>query len=341
MKIDLPKTLDLALIVRGIAALIVVYWHLIGAYQEKSIFDFFNIPGRVAVWLFFVFSGYLIAYAFISQKYKFTNLDLKKFYFNRLLRVYPLFLCTSLVSLALTIYFNNPFEFSLRFLLEQIFAVQWTHNYSLSGVFWTLGIEMQFYLIAPFFLLYQITSANPLKTGLWIYLFLLFIPHVSHFGFSSSWDNRTLLGNLAHFQIGVLGCLARDQIINKIKENTFKISLISSCIAIVSLFFCAGLYHMSKFFWVGPGAVLLHFSGIMFIISHTILEHGKIPLNLVTKLLAYLGVLSYGLYAWHSILAQYFKIFETSLTLNLVCSLLLATITYFAIERPALMLKCK
>jgi peptidoglycan/LPS O-acetylase OafA/YrhL len=27
--------------------------------------------------------------------------------------------------------------------------MQFEHSYSLSGVFWTLGVEMQFYLLAP------------------------------------------------------------------------------------------------------------------------------------------------------------------------------------------------
>jgi peptidoglycan/LPS O-acetylase OafA/YrhL len=318
----------------------VVYWHLVGASHEASIFSFFNLPGRAAVWLFFVLSGYLIAYGFVYGKYSITYSSIKKFYSNRLLRIYPLFLFATLISFALALYFDRPIDFSLKFLLQQFFVMQWTHEYSLAGVFWTLGIEMQFYLIAPFLLLYQITSPNPLRTGLFVYLSLLAVPFISHFIFSHSWDNRTLLGNLAHFQIGVLGCLARCYVIKRFKHNANEIAILSLALAIFSLCICAAFYHhLPRFFWVGLGGLILDFSGLMFIVCHTMLELKKITLNRFTKLISALGVLSYGLYVWHSIIAQYFKIFEISLPLNFIFSLALATFTYYVIEKPALKLR--
>jgi peptidoglycan/LPS O-acetylase OafA/YrhL len=340
MRIELPKTFDLTLVIRGLAASFVIYWHLIGTSQATSILSFFNVPGRAAVWLFFVLSGYLIAYGFVYRKYDGTQHSVKKFYSNRILRVYPLFLFTSLVSLALALYFNKQLDFSLKFLLQQFFVLQWTHEYPLSGVFWTLGIEMQFYLIAPFLLLYQLSSPSPLRRGLFVYLSLLTVPFIFHFVFSYSWDNRTLLGNLAHFQIGVLGCLARSHAIEKFRNNANKIALLSFALAILSLTLCAGMYHyLPRIFWVGLGGVILDLSGFMFIICHIMLELKKIPLNSFTKLLSALGVLSYGLYAWHSVISQYFKIFQTNFALNFAFSLLLATLTYLAVEKPALRLR--
>ena len=340
MRINIPKTFDLVLVIRGVAASIVVYWHLIGAYQEKDFYSFFNVPGRVAVWLFFILSGYLIAHGFINQKYKITNSGIKKFYLNRMLRVYPFFLFASLISFALSLYFDHPLEISLRFLFEQIFLFQWSHNYSLSGVFWTLGIEMQFYFIAPFLILFQITSSNPIRTGFFIYISLLVIPFASYFAFDYSFDNRTLLGNLAHFQVGVLGCLAHKQFIERFNNELNKIKIFGLVLAMASLAFCACMYHhMPRVFWVGAGALLLHFSGFMFIICHSILESQKIPQNMFTRLFSALGVLSYGLYAWHSIIAQYFEVFKTNLFLNFGFSLLLATASYLIVEKTALKLK--
>ena len=45
--------MDLLLIVRGLAAIAVVFWHGFGAYHVNEISPLINIPGRTAVWIFF------------------------------------------------------------------------------------------------------------------------------------------------------------------------------------------------------------------------------------------------------------------------------------------------
>jgi peptidoglycan/LPS O-acetylase OafA/YrhL len=51
----MKKKVDLLLIVRGILAVSVLFWHIEG-YKE-TIPHIFNIPGRTAVWIFFGISG--------------------------------------------------------------------------------------------------------------------------------------------------------------------------------------------------------------------------------------------------------------------------------------------
>ena len=52
--IAIPKQLDFLIIVRGLAAVSVVYWHLGGYLDiENYLASFFVIPGRLAVWIFF------------------------------------------------------------------------------------------------------------------------------------------------------------------------------------------------------------------------------------------------------------------------------------------------
>ena len=93
--------MDLLLIVRGLAAIAVVFWHGFGAYHVNEISSLINIPGRTAVWIFFGISGYVISYGFIHKKYSFNFSSLKNFYTNRLLRIYPLFICISLSNQGL------------------------------------------------------------------------------------------------------------------------------------------------------------------------------------------------------------------------------------------------
>ena len=88
--------MNLILILRGLAALSVILWHTVGYQNELP--SLLNTPGRTAVWLFFGLSGYVIAYGFVHKRYKLTTADLKDFYINRFLRIYPLFLAVSIIS---------------------------------------------------------------------------------------------------------------------------------------------------------------------------------------------------------------------------------------------------
>ena len=91
--------IDLLLILRGLAALSVGFWHVTGAY-DPTLPAAFNTSGRTAVWLFFGISGYVIAYGFIHGRYRLVRSDLLQFYWNRFLRLYPLFFTLSVLSWA-------------------------------------------------------------------------------------------------------------------------------------------------------------------------------------------------------------------------------------------------
>jgi peptidoglycan/LPS O-acetylase OafA/YrhL len=142
--------MDLLLVIRGLAAIAVLIWHA-GGHQGD--FPFINVPGRTAVWVFFGISGYVIAYGFLHGRYLLDRPGLKHFYLNRFLRIYPLFLALSLLG-WLTMWIgsgSSPIEW--RDLPDQFFGLQFNHTYVLNGVFWTLGLEIQFYAIAPVLML--------------------------------------------------------------------------------------------------------------------------------------------------------------------------------------------
>jgi len=143
--------MDFLLIIRGLLAISVVIWHSVGF--SSKLYPLINLPGRTAVWLFFGISGYVIAYSFIHRRYALSYLDLKDFYINRLLRIYPLFIAISFVSWLTELIFLRRSQLLLSDLPEQLMFLQVNHSYNLNGVFWTLGIEVQFYLLAPIIIL--------------------------------------------------------------------------------------------------------------------------------------------------------------------------------------------
>lgn len=141
------------------------------------------VGGRLAVQLFYVISGFLISYILnVNDTYRSTG----KFYQNRLLRLFPTYFAVAAIALAVNMAANHDFfdiyekippAADLFLILANlfIFGQDWimfagVHNGTLSftGSFansdvplyegllvpqaWTLGVELSFYLIAPFIL---------------------------------------------------------------------------------------------------------------------------------------------------------------------------------------------
>lgn len=141
------------------------------------------VGGRLAVQLFYVISGFLISYILTAND---TYRSTFKFYQNRFLRLFPTYIVVALAVLAVNMAANHAFfdlynklpESAVLFLiLANIFIVgqDWVmfagiKNAALvfTGSFldsdvplyqgllvpqaWTLGVELSFYLLAPFFL---------------------------------------------------------------------------------------------------------------------------------------------------------------------------------------------
>ena len=132
---------------RGIAALLVVCFHIReyinGVYAQQNLGDLLFLSGASGVDLFFIISGFIIAMS--TDKKHETNLT---FIIKRIFRIYPVFL----ISLIIFIAVNNVFT------LDEIIrsALLLHKNYSASAPFydynilypaWTLTYEIYFYII--------------------------------------------------------------------------------------------------------------------------------------------------------------------------------------------------
>ncbi|WP_299247270.1 acyltransferase family protein [uncultured Cytophaga sp.] len=136
-------------------ALIVVMHHCVD----------FLVIGHAAVFIFFILSGYWIAKMY-NEKYTYYINPYKVFIISRTLRLMPVYYLVLIISIIVAVFYkslltnvelNNPF-----FYLTNLFIIgQKNANYLLIGTGWSLDIELQFYLFAPF-----------------IYLILLKLNHV-------------------------------------------------------------------------------------------------------------------------------------------------------------------
>jgi len=147
---------------RGIAALWVAFYHYYGAVSHDYHQHLFVQPlhylfskGNAGVEIFFVISGYVIAYS-IRQK-RITPGYFGRFMLRRSIRLEPPYWATIAVAIAVLWVSNHlrPDHFVALpggpRILAHIFYLQgFFHVQNIVGVFWTLCIEVQFYV---FFLL--------------------------------------------------------------------------------------------------------------------------------------------------------------------------------------------
>ncbi|CAP29790.2 Protein CBG10356 [Caenorhabditis briggsae] len=183
---------------RGLAIIFVFLYHL-----YPAIF----VNGFLGVDIFFVLSGYLMARNLTKKKIeKFT--DFTTFYYKRFKRILPLYYLIVLISFILVHYYLGHFwwEINWRYSLASLFLStnqllitdsreyfkQFLADEKSPNVFlhlWSLGVEMQFYLIAPFILLaLQCLKSDTLKfIAVLLTTVIGFIPFLllnAHFAFN-------------------------------------------------------------------------------------------------------------------------------------------------------------
>ncbi|PWS26397.1 hypothetical protein DHW03_16585 [Pedobacter yonginense] len=159
-------------LLRGFAAFSVFYSHqhigsLISKFTGLSWFTSTDLIGAVyAVPLFFLLSGYCIHLSSFKQKELGEPLQLKKYYFNRFLRIYPAYLFALLFSVMVN-YVSYDKKPSLEDLIVHLFVGQGfssTYFNSINLVLWTITVEAAFYIIYPIY--YRINQTKGINQAL-------------------------------------------------------------------------------------------------------------------------------------------------------------------------------
>lgn len=137
---------------RGLAAVAVVIYHLAGGYQarypEAPEPPFAASWGAYGVQLFFLISGFVIL---MTARRAQRPSD---FAVSRLSRLYPVYWLAVSLTILVTIIFNVPHtpQGAVERILNYTMVQRWLLVANADDVYWTLAIEMQFY-VAVFLLL--------------------------------------------------------------------------------------------------------------------------------------------------------------------------------------------
>ena len=319
---------------RAISVVLVIFFHLNPEY--------FSL-GYLGVDIFFVISGYVITNSIYEQQLV-KNKSIFFFYVRRIKRIFPILL---LVVFSFLFFYMilSPLSGNTNFILgsaassivglSNLFFIHNDTNYFLSDVInpllhtWSLGIEEQFYLFYPIFIVltYKIFQKNTEKIFNCIFLFSIASLLIYYF-------NEGVIGNfyspLSRFWELGLGCLAFFYpSIAKNKKNIFKFFLIIISIYTILNFQNEKIIQNSNLL-----ATLISF---ILIVNLRKIDNTKFFSIVQKTYLPYLGKLSYSLYLWHLPVLYFCEIYFSGSTLYIfffVASLSLSVCSFHFYENP-------
>ncbi|PKF74618.1 acyltransferase family protein [Chryseobacterium sp. PMSZPI] len=307
--------------IRVLLAFIVFVGHLGALSQSQQLYFLTNSPVEIAVFSFFIVSGFLIARSYERSS---SLKSYAKKRFNRIVPAYLLvvFLCGILLSLvsklSLTEYFSNTQVYKYLFWnsLFLNFKAPWLPgvfgNQAVNGALWTLKIEMCFYIAVPFmFLLFG--KNNKYRNTSLIVLYFLSLIFLNYFEQAGNIGmSKQLPGSLCYFIGGMLiyfnfnkfikhkNSLFIIAIITVWIDLIFKIKLFSPImISIIVLYIAYSLKFLNNFGKYGDftyGIYIFHFPIIRVFQTLGLFEDYNPYIMSIICMLVVIGV---GISSWH------------------------------------------
>lgn len=276
---------------RGVAALLVVLFHLNFAIHSQlpntipEIFDKLFSLGYLGVQIFFVLSGFVIAYSLRNSQMSLPFLG--RFFIRRSVRLDPSYwtviALTLLIALAAQFTFKSgqPFPFEFSQVIYNIFYLPDLVQVPLIiPVAWTLCIEFQFYMFFAFLLLLFDKFNLSSRTIQYVWTALIV------FSILQNTDWATLptkpVTFIPHWYSFFLGCLTCWAFLGRIDREFLLANY--ALVAVCSL----GTSTPHAIVSLGM-ALLIYFVGV----------YGKMNLFLKRAFFQYTGKISYSLYLIH------------------------------------------
>ena len=294
---------------RAISVLAVIIYHL-----NISVYNFQLFKGGfLGVDIFFVISGYLIS-KILFEKINQKNFKIRNFINKRLRRLFPLIILLNFVVLFLCYTFYDPLLsnkltkeiISSSFFVSNIFY-WYNHTFYESNLSlympllhtWSLGVELQFYILSIFIFFFVFSiKKNQIILLLTIFIISFFLSlyltiHHPNFSFYS------IFSRLWEFLIGSIIFLKYNFICNFLKNKKKLVNLFLLTIILFLLFFENKNTH--------PYILTLIFC----ILSGLIIcspENSFVKKLSNYKFFFIIGGISFSLYIWHNLAFSTYRI---------------------------------
>lgn len=288
--------------------------HYSGLHDDKYRFtDRILGYGQHGVAIFFVISGFVIPYSLWNVGY--ATKDFLRFLLRRIVRIDPSYFVAILWSITL-LYQWSGIEWT-QFALHFLYLIPLSKYNWYLGVFWTLGIEFQYYLIMGLLFVW-------LKKGN-IYMICAALIAASCIGYFIPINKADafILMYLHYFAIGILCFLYK---IGRISLKTVHMLIVFVCLYV--------------------GIRISIASGLAGYIPCILILHA----NFKTRITNFLSKISYSLYLIHVLAAVFMlKIFNgfhgqnryLVFVILVLGDILIAYLLYKAVEKPTLALSKK
>jgi len=275
--------------------------------------------GVDAVQFFFTLSGFLLTYLSLHQVEKQAVFNLKHFYLNRVLRIWPLYyLCVSVgfitLGWLLPAYLHTHFlAFTIKeglpwylfFLPNYIVAAHPFSNVGALYALWSIGVEEQFYLFFPLLVWALAKTKRPLLllgviTALYASFYYLNFNGVFNTGFTGSNFINTL-----KFHFMFTGCFfavlykKHQGLVQRLLPDKKLTQII--LLALLALVVFTNIPLPEAIY--GPTTAALYACFIINTFSAT-----KRVVGFNTRVLHWLGSISYGIYMFHPYISYVFRV---------------------------------
>ncbi|MEO6542079.1 MAG: acyltransferase [Ferruginibacter sp.] len=326
---------------RALAALSVVVFHLTRDFAEFNLspYIFGTLPdgspkgfamAGYGVTIFFSLSGFLITYLLLAEKQK-QEINIKNFYFRRILRIWPLYYLYLAVVLVVIFYFGLRFSGSVLlayiffaanfpFILENIPHIAETTLPFLRH-YWSLGVEEQYYLFWPW-----VVKKIKNRLSLFVISFII-VFNILKLAFHLFMQQSIVAAcfNVIRFDCMLIGSLGAIFYFTKqpLFLKIFSSKITQAFAWLIVLLLLLNVFHVASIIDHEIVSVVT----VMLIIGQITVKNRLI--NLDNRVCDFLGKISYGMYVIHPLIiffaAKLLK--ETGLPAALKYSLVYAVVT--------------
>ena len=317
---SIPAQIDLFLVLRGIACLLVVLMHsgiVLGRNFTKhgSILSALTYsPAWLGMGIFFSLSGYLMTLSFKNKKYSIDRSGIRRFLQKRFFRIGPLTLIAFLVVAMIE---KSTQKFNFFALLQVLtFGYYGKGGAAGTGALWSMSTEWIFYCTLPLFLLFRFgrSARYYILLGLFVEAFLI----TSRYEIYSAANGMggwhylyfSLLGNSDFFVGGILAALIKRPVTHNKPIGVFY--LLATLTYLIYTFCAFPAMAEGKVEWQSRFVIFL--PGVTSVLIYSIIRFcagfnrklGTASNSLLTPL-EYLGRISLPLYLIHSELFIIFR----------------------------------
>lgn len=323
-------------VVRFIAFLMVFIWHVLPPAPDSwvvnhlgasatALYDTILNSLRFGLCLFFALSAFLIFELLLRERKSTGSANIKRFYLRRILRIWPLYYLGLLLGLSWAFTLGSGADSLPALGSFAVFAGSWfvtTHDwmYGPADVLWSISVEEQFYLVAPWLAKYCSRAV--------LFGFCALIVAVSNWTLylvagkdgpiDKTWSNS--LVQFECFAAGILLCLCLNGRIPRMRAAARALvfaGAAASWLIAGSLF---NAFYQSGGL-SGSWQLMVSYALAGFGSSLVLLAMLDLKMSLHFRWAVHLGRISYGLYVFHEFVIELFARIPKKLGVNTLHSL--------------------